>query len=221
MIWDLCRTRRSLWIRGADGSCYFNIEQWVRELVLFYIRKNIPQGRALTQWMILHLSGLTAAQPLTYFSVWSLGLLCLERQIHGHRHSWRIPRAVSSILLDWTITSVIVCAVGGLYIAWIYPQHLFIGYLRLYVGRVLTRLIDVFAHQLPAVWILRRRFKDAAGLSAIPWIGCLPAMLYLLLEHSRVLSYYSLGWIDVARIGAVSLLSRILLPWAIRHLQES
>lgn len=221
MVWTLCRNRQSLWIRGADGSSYFDIEQWVRELVLYYIRKNLPQGRELSHWMILHLSGLTAGQPLTYFSVWSLSLVCLERQIDAYRQRWRIPSIVSSILLDWTVTSVLVCAVGGLYIAWIYPQHLFIGYLRLYVGSVLTRLIDVVAHQLPAVWILRKRAKDIRGLSTIPWIGALPVMVYLLLEHSHVLSYYSLGWIDVTRIGVVSLLSRILLPWAIRHLQES
>ena len=114
-------------------------------------------------------------EACSYLSVWNMALL------------WFQPRISPSIL---SYTSLF-CAVGGFYMAWLYPRFLEVHYLNVRLGFMETVITDLVAHQLP-------RFFHLLNSSPQDGDNNKPATAFIL-SRSVVLFYFVWYGIDNIR----------------------
>ena len=126
--------------------------------------------------------------------------------------SSRARGVLGTYLYDMVETNLLICSVGGAYIAWIYPRHLYITYLRLFLGPMMTRILDLLSHQYPLYYVLAQYSSRRKIISGSWWwspiLSYAPPACYLLLHQGALLSYYSLRWFDLVVIVVVSILLR-------------
>ena len=77
-------------------------------------------------------------EACSYLSVWNMVLLWVQPHIH--------PSIVA-------YTSLF-CAVGGFYMAWVFPRFLEVHYLHVRLGFWESVITDIVAHQLPRLFFL-------------------------------------------------------------------
>jgi len=100
-----------------------------------------PAQRILTlrKWMRgLPPFSIILTEACSYLSVWNMVLL------------WVQPR-VSPCIFSYTS---LFCAVGGFYMAWVFPRFLEVHYLHVRLGFWESVITDIVAHQLPRLFYL-------------------------------------------------------------------
>jgi hypothetical protein len=215
MIWRLGGIRSDdLWVQ--KGVRYFNLEKWCIECVLTHIRTFFPFGSDFVKWLSEMPLYFYWSSPFDYFSVWALCFLLFhylqgtaDRFVRARTRSH--PTLCSALWYDCVETSLILCSVGGAYIAWIYPRHIYIGYIRLYLGNFTTKVLDIVSHQYPLFCFYRYfgprvRSREKHLLTEIG--GYAPAILYGLWKRQDILHYYSIRWLDLVVIIVLSVVCR-------------
>ena len=105
-------------------------------------------------------------EACSYLSAWNMVLL------------WLKPGVISPSILSYTS---LLCAVGGFYMAWVYPRFLEVHYLHVRLGFCESVITDLIAHQLPRLFFL-------SNPPSFPEIHKTPTIVFFL-PRSVVLFY--------------------------------
>jgi len=194
MIWKICKsTPDDFWLVW-ENERYFHLEKWLIEVMSVHFRKSVPFGGDMVEWMRISM-GMDLWEPMTYFSVWNL-ILFLFFIVFPQKKITHIAE-----------TSLIICAVGGFYFAWVSPGHVFIWYIRLYIRGIMMKTMDLIVHQSP-LWIFYK--MRGTRREMISWkerlAGWMPIVLYLAWQRQHILELYSARWIDMSIIAFLSVI---------------
>lgn len=192
--------------KNGDCDCrdekYFHLSVWIGHVLKTYIKICVPYGHVLLKWYDMVSDHFNPFDPLTYFSVWNLVLCVVFLCVCGgkrKKHSF-----LQEIIVQCTRVSCIVSSVGGFYLAWIRPCHVYIWYINLYIDGIIMKCVDLLAHHVPLFLFWKREgFKGGTLYGSI--YGWIPTILYMAIQRSNILFFYSVTWYDILIIGGVSL----------------
>lgn len=126
-----------------------NREEIKRELVQWY--QSISLERIVPEF-------------LSYYSAWNFMIILISNYIVLHDILSYVPLLVA-----------IQCFIGGFYVTHIYPRHITISYLQMYVDDIFLIIMDIVSHQLPLLYVSRPPQK----LDLIHWLpGNIPFLIY-------------------------------------------
>ena len=140
---------------------------------------------------------------LSYFSVWNLMTMMACIMLHPMHDRITLPYRVFLLMR----TNMVICSVGGGYLAWYSPRTIHIPYLHLYLRSSGYRLVDLVAHQAPLLWFccrVRYSTRDVTTVYTDWLLSHLMIAIYGGAFGSTILSRYQMTKSDLLWIAFLS-----------------